>query len=190
MIYSFWFYQYTLLCVNTVYSVLSWALWTKSQAYYLGRIRTHDLCNSVSYQLDHQDCLVARGSSLTTSRQMTCILPKQFWAGLRWMFFNNWNNFRATSIFLLSVVIPHVVCISFHLLDHLQEPFLDSIQNDRIRSMPSSFLPPAPLEKPGVLLLGDAMNMRHPLTGGGMSVALNDVRIWRGLLKDIPNLGK
>ncbi|XP_033644817.1 squalene monooxygenase-like [Asterias rubens] len=72
--------------------------------------------------------------------------------------------------------------------DHLQEPFLDSIQNDRIRSMPSSFLPPAPLEKPGVLLLGDAMNMRHPLTGGGMSVALNDVRIWRGLLKDIPDL--
>lgn len=30
--------------------------------------------------------------------------------------------------------------------------------------------------------------MRHPLTGGGMSVALNDVRIWRGLLKSIPDL--
>lgn len=40
----------------------------------------------------------------------------------------------------------------------------------------------------GVLLLGDAYNMRHPLTGGGMSVALNDVRIWRSLLENIPDL--
>lgn len=41
---------------------------------------------------------------------------------------------------------------------------------------------------PGVLLLGDAYNMRHPLTGGGMSVALNDVLIWRSLMKNIPDL--
>ena len=30
--------------------------------------------------------------------------------------------------------------------------------------------------------------MRHPLTGGGMSVALNDVVIWRDLLRYIPDL--
>ncbi|XP_071510878.1 squalene monooxygenase-like [Diadema antillarum] len=72
---------------------------------------------------------------------------------------------------------------------HIQEPFADSIQNGRIRSMPNSFLPPAPVEKRGALLLGDAYNMRHPLTGGGMSVALNDVKIWRELFKTIPNLG-
>nr|KAG5710313.1 hypothetical protein BaRGS_009029 [Batillaria attramentaria] len=41
---------------------------------------------------------------------------------------------------------------------------------------------------PGVLVLGDAFNMRHPLTGGGMSVALNDVVIWRELLRTIPSL--
>jgi len=40
----------------------------------------------------------------------------------------------------------------------------------------------------GVLLLGDAYNIRHPLTGGGMSVVLNDVKIWRSLLQDIPDL--
>ena len=39
-----------------------------------------------------------------------------------------------------------------------------------------------------MLLLGDAYNMRHPLTGGGMSVALNDVCIWRSLLSSIPDL--
>ncbi|XP_061633054.1 squalene monooxygenase isoform X3 [Phyllopteryx taeniolatus] len=71
---------------------------------------------------------------------------------------------------------------------HLKEPFMEALQNDRVRSMPASFLPPSPVNKSGVLLLGDAYNMRHPLTGGGMSVALNDVRIWRSLLRDIPDL--
>ncbi|KAM6910136.1 squalene monooxygenase [Xenentodon cancila] len=72
--------------------------------------------------------------------------------------------------------------------EHLKEPFMVALQNDRLRSMPASFLPPSPFSKPGVLLLGDAYNMRHPLTGGGMSVALNDVCIWRSLLKNIPDL--
>jgi squalene monooxygenase len=27
----------------------------------------------------------------------------------------------------------------------------------------------------GVVVLGDALNMRHPLTGGGMTVTLRDV---------------
>ncbi|XP_054477983.1 squalene monooxygenase [Anoplopoma fimbria] len=72
--------------------------------------------------------------------------------------------------------------------EHLKEPFMVALQNDRLRSMPASFLPPSPVIKPGVLLLGDAYNMRHPLTGGGMSVALNDVRIWRSLLENIPDL--
>ncbi|MEQ2258102.1 hypothetical protein XENORESO_006380 [Xenotaenia resolanae] len=72
--------------------------------------------------------------------------------------------------------------------EHLKEPFMEALQNDRLRSMPASFLPPSPVNKPGVLLLGDAYNMRHPLTGGGMSVALNDVNIWRSLLRNIPDL--
>lgn len=53
--------------------------------------------------------------------------------------------------------------------------------------MPNSFLPPSPIERPGVLVLGDAFNMRHPLTGGGMTVVFNDIVIWRGLLQAIPN---
>ncbi|KAK7885979.1 hypothetical protein WMY93_025600 [Mugilogobius chulae] len=72
--------------------------------------------------------------------------------------------------------------------EHLKESFIEALQNDRLRSMPASFFPPSPVIKSGVLLLGDAYNMRHPLTGGGMSVALNDVRIWRELLKNIPDL--
>ncbi|XP_014709526.1 squalene monooxygenase [Equus asinus] len=72
--------------------------------------------------------------------------------------------------------------------DHLKEPFLEAIQNSRLRSMPASFLPSSPVNKRGVLLLGDAYNIRHPLTGGGMTVAFKDVKLWRKLLKSIPDL--
>uniref|UniRef100_A0A2K5ECJ7 Squalene monooxygenase n=1 Tax=Aotus nancymaae TaxID=37293 RepID=A0A2K5ECJ7_AOTNA len=58
----------------------------------------------------------------------------------------------------------------------------------RLRSMPASFLLPSPVNKRGVLLLGDAYNMRHPLTGGGMTVAFKDIKLCRKLLKGIPDL--
>lgn len=74
--------------------------------------------------------------------------------------------------------------------EHLKDPFHYAIENDRLRTMPASFLPPTPVNKKGVLLLGDAYNMRHPLTGGGMSVVLNDVKIWRDLLQDLPDLNE
>ncbi|KAM6214405.1 squalene monooxygenase [Rhynchocyon petersi] len=72
--------------------------------------------------------------------------------------------------------------------DHMKEQFLEAIQNSRVRAMPASFLPSSPVNKRGVLLLGDAYNMRHPLTGGGMSVVFNDIKLWRELLKGIPDL--
>ncbi|XP_075067823.1 squalene monooxygenase [Mixophyes fleayi] len=74
--------------------------------------------------------------------------------------------------------------------DHLKDPFRFAVENDRLRTMPASFLPPSPVNKKGVLLLGDAYNMRHPLTGGGMSVVLNDVKIWRDLLQNLPDLNE
>lgn len=72
--------------------------------------------------------------------------------------------------------------------DHLKEPFLEATQNSRLKSMPASFLPSSPVNKRGVLLLGDAYNIRHPLTGGGMTVAFKDIKLWRKLLKGIPDL--
>ncbi|KAK7397962.1 Squalene epoxidase [Neonectria punicea] len=58
------------------------------------------------------------------------------------------------------------------------------------RSMPNSWLPPSRQTANGMILLGDAMNMRHPLTGGGMTVAFNDVVVLAELLHPdrIPNL--
>ena len=56
--------------------------------------------------------------------------------------------------------------------------------------MPNSFLPASTNRVPGLVVLGDAMNMRHPLTGGGMTVAFNDVVLLRELLspENVPNL--
>lgn len=36
--------------------------------------------------------------------------------------------------------------------------------------------------------MGDAFNMRHPLTGGGMTVALSDIVVLRNLLKPLRDL--
>ncbi|MCJ1480783.1 Squalene epoxidase [Schaereria dolodes] len=65
----------------------------------------------------------------------------------------------------------------------VQSSFERALDEGKLRSMPNSFLPPSTNRKPGMVLLGDAMNMRHPLTGGGMTVALNDVLLLRDLLK-------
>lgn len=58
--------------------------------------------------------------------------------------------------------------------------------------MPNSFLPPieqgTATTKEGAILIGDSWNMRHPLTGGGMTVALNDVLVLRDLLGSVKDL--
>ncbi|ORY79855.1 ERG1 squalene epoxidase [Protomyces lactucae-debilis] len=64
----------------------------------------------------------------------------------------------------------------------LRPSFEAALESERLRSMPNSFLPPTTNATPGLILLGDAMNMRHPLTGGGMTVALNDVVLLSQLL--------
>ncbi|KAG0240980.1 squalene epoxidase-domain-containing protein [Mortierella sp. GBAus27b] len=64
----------------------------------------------------------------------------------------------------------------------VKKNFMLALESERLRSMPNSFLPPSTSTELGVILLGDAMNMRHPLTGGGMTVALNDVVYLRDFL--------
>lgn len=68
--------------------------------------------------------------------------------------------------------------------------FAAAIEKGSFRSMPNSFLPPATNRTPGLMIIGDALNMRHPLTGGGMTVGLNDVVIIKDLLspETVPEL--
>ena len=72
----------------------------------------------------------------------------------------------------------------------VQPSFSAALEKGNLRSMPNSFLPPTTNITPGFAILGDAMNMRHPLTGGGMTVALTDVVLISDLLSptNVPDL--
>ena len=84
---------------------------------------------------------------------------------------------------LRNIVLPS-------LPDCVKPSFERALNDGRLRSMPNSFLPPSVNRIPGLVMLGDAMNMRHPLTGGGMTVAFNDVVLLRELLspENVPSL--
>ncbi|KAK5629855.1 hypothetical protein RRF57_005570 [Xylaria bambusicola] len=89
--------------------------------------------------------------------------------------------------YLKNVVLPQ-------LPECIQPSFRAALEkDDKIpTSMPNSWLPPTKQgTHPGLVLLGDAMNMRHPLTGGGMTVALNDAIILSEELspEKVPDLG-
>lgn len=69
-----------------------------------------------------------------------------------------------------------------------QDEFRRALDEQRFKSMPNSWLPPKKNSNRGLAFIGDALNMRHPLTGGGMTVALQDVILVSQLLKPIPDL--
>ncbi|KAF8446604.1 squalene epoxidase-domain-containing protein [Terfezia claveryi] len=73
----------------------------------------------------------------------------------------------------------------------LRPSFKEAIMaRERYPSMPNSFLPATVNTVPGLLVVGDANNMRHPLTGGGMTVAFSDVVLLRDFLSpaNLPDL--
>ncbi len=59
--------------------------------------------------------------------------------------------------------------------DSIKPSFQKALEAERFRPMPNSFLPGTCNHTPGLLMIGDAMNMRHPLTGGGMTVCFKDI---------------
>ncbi|KAK7321618.1 hypothetical protein VNO77_32437 [Canavalia gladiata] len=91
--------------------------------------------------------------------------------------------------YLKTVVAPQIP-------PEIYNAFIAAVDKGNIRTMPNRSMPADPLPRPGAILMGDAFNMRHPLTGGGMTVALSDIVVLRNLLKplrdlnDAPTLGK
>ncbi|KAG9620943.1 squalene epoxidase, partial [Aureobasidium melanogenum] len=84
---------------------------------------------------------------------------------------------------LRNVVLPSLPA-------RVRPSFEAALDRGALRSMPNSFLPASKNKHAGVILLGDAMNMRHPLTGGGMTVAFNDALLLSRLLspEQVPRL--
>lgn len=72
--------------------------------------------------------------------------------------------------------------------DEMQVSYLKAVYKSQFKVMPNQILNAHITQKNGVAILGDAMNMRHPLTGGGMTVALSDVkRLSKVILDNINN---
>lgn len=67
----------------------------------------------------------------------------------------------------------------------LRPSFDKALAQGKFRSMPNSYLSGRQNDVLGMCVIGDALNMRHPLTGGGMTVGLNDVVL---LMKKIGDL--
>ncbi|XVF02454.1 hypothetical protein REPUB_Repub04eG0176600 [Reevesia pubescens] len=70
----------------------------------------------------------------------------------------------------------------------LYNSFISAITNGNIRTMPNRSMHAAPYLTPDAFLMGDAFNMRHPLTGGGMTMALADIVVLRDLLRPLHDL--
>lgn len=73
----------------------------------------------------------------------------------------------------------------FQVPPEIRDAFINAVDKGNIRTMPNRSMPADPQPTPGALLMGDAFNMRHPLTGGGMTVALSDIVVLRNLLKPL-----
>lgn len=81
-----------------------------------------------------------------------------------------------------------VLFLFLQIPSQLYKSFIAAIEKGNIRTMPNRSMPAIPHPTPGALLLGDAFNMRHPLTGGGMTVALSDIVVLRDLLRPLNDL--
>lgn len=58
----------------------------------------------------------------------------------------------------------------------IQPSFYAAVEEGKFKVMPNHLIPATPKLKQGAVLLGDSLNMRHPLTGGGMTAAFTDVQ--------------
>ncbi|CAG9983082.1 unnamed protein product [Clonostachys byssicola] len=93
------------------------------------------------------------------------------------------SNTEAVKSHILDNVVPI-------LPERLQPSLVDAVRSGRLRSVPNRWVPSSQNKQPGLVVLGDALNMRHPLTGGGMTVALKDAILLAELLEPskVPSL--
>ncbi len=60
--------------------------------------------------------------------------------------------------------------------EEIKPSFFAAVAGGKFKVMPNHIFPAKPKLKQGAVMLGDSLNMRHPLTGGGMTVAFTDVQ--------------
>ncbi|CAL9231381.1 unnamed protein product [Arabidopsis halleri] len=87
------------------------------------------------------------------------------------------------STFMKNTIAPQVP-------PKLRKIFLKGIdEGAQIKVVPAKRMSASLSKKKGVIVLGDAFNMRHPAIASGMMVLLSDILILRRLLQPLSNLG-
>ncbi|MCW5907099.1 MAG: FAD-dependent monooxygenase [Chitinophagales bacterium] len=72
----------------------------------------------------------------------------------------------------------------------IRNSFTEAVEGGKFKVMPNHIMAARPVMKEGGVLLGDSLNMRHPLTGGGMTVAFTDVYLLGKNLLEIADFSK
>ena len=57
----------------------------------------------------------------------------------------------------------------------MKPSFEAAMEEGKFKIMANHYMPAKPIIKKGAVLLGDALNMRHPLTGGGLTAVFADI---------------
>lgn len=65
--------------------------------------------------------------------------------------------------------------------------YKQAVVEENFKVMPNHYMAAKPVLKEGAVLLGDALNMRHPLTGGGITAVFSDVNILGSHLMAMPD---
>lgn len=97
------------------------------------------------------------------------------------------NTIEFNLIILVLRANEPLICAS-QIPPELYDAFITAVNEGNMKTMANRSMPASPYPTPGALLIGDSFNMRHPLTGGGMTVALSDIVVLRDLLRPLGNL--
>lgn len=69
----------------------------------------------------------------------------------------------------------------------MKASFEAAMEEGKFKIMANHYMPAKPIVKEGAVLLGDALNMRHPLTGGGLTAVFADIYLLSTHLLSLAN---
>ncbi|MDD5411138.1 MAG: FAD-dependent monooxygenase [Methylobacter sp.] len=72
----------------------------------------------------------------------------------------------------------------------MRNSYEQALQEGGFKVMPNHYMAAKPIIRKGAVMLGDALNMRHPLTGGGLTAVFSDIQILSTHLLAMPDFNK
>ena len=71
--------------------------------------------------------------------------------------------------------------------ERMRSSYEQALQSGGFKVMPNHYMAAKPIIRKGAVMLGDALNMRHPLTGGGLTAVFSDIQILSAHLLAMPD---